>query len=250
MGSGVEFLSGGNSFQASTYPITRTAVGQPINSFYGFQILGIFQNQNDIYSHINSAGEVIQPNAKPGDFIWADLNNDGVITEEDRTFIGNPTPAWTYGITFNASYWNFDLLIFGQGAAGNMIFQGLRRLDIANANYQASALNRWTGEGTSNDYPRLVNGDPNNNFANPSAFYLEKGNYFRFKTIQLGYSLPASLLQKIKIDKIRIFLTAENLFTITNYSGYDPEIGGGTMSIDRGYYPQARSFMIGLSLDI
>jgi TonB-linked SusC/RagA family outer membrane protein len=250
LGNGVDFLSGGASFQNSTYPITRTAIGQPINSFYGFQSLGIFQNQDDIYSHINSEGEVIQPDAQPGDFIWADIDNDGAITENDRTFLGNPTPTWAYGFTINASYWNFDLTIFGQGAAGHKIFQGLRRLDISNSNYQANAMDRWTGEGTSNDYPRLVKGDPNKNFANPSDFYLESGNYFRFKIIQLGYTLPAKALSKMKIERIRFNITAENLFTITNYSGYDPEIGGGTMSIDKGYYPQARSFMIGLSLDI
>jgi TonB-linked SusC/RagA family outer membrane protein len=250
LGNGVEFLSGGNSFQASTYPITRTAVGQPMNSFYGFQRLGIFQNQDDIYYHINSKGEVIQPDAKPGDIIWADLDDDGVITENDRTFIGNPTPTWVYGFTINASFKNFDLMIFGQGAAGNKIFQGLRRLDIANANYQEAILGRWTGEGTSYDIPRVVDGDPNHNFSNPSDLYLESGNYFRFKIIQLGYTLPATVLSKLKIERIRFNITAENIFTITNYSGYDPEIGGGTMSIDRGFYPQARSFMIGLNLDI
>jgi TonB-linked SusC/RagA family outer membrane protein len=250
LGNGVEFLSGGNNFQASSYPITRTAVGQPINSFYGFRMLGIFQNQADIYSHVNAAGDLIQPDAEPGDFIWDDLNGDGEITEDDRTFIGNPTPKWTYGLTLNAEYKNFDLLIFGQGAAGNMIFQGLRRLDISNANYPTEALNRWTTEGSSNDYPRLVNGDPNHNFSYPSEFYLEKGNYFRIKIIQFGYSLPAAILQKIKMEKIRVFVTAENLFTITKYTGYDPEIGGGTMSIDRGFYPQARSILFGVNLGI
>lgn len=248
LGTDVEFLSGGNSFQASTYPITRTAIGQPINSFYGFEQLGIFQNQNDIYSHVNSAGEVIQPDAQPGDVIWADLNDDGVITENDRTFIGNPTPTWTFGINLNAEYKYFDLRIFGQGAAGNMIFQGLRRLDIANANYQTTALDRWTEEGSSNDYPRLIDGDPNNNFNNPSDFYLEKGDYFRLKTIQLGYTLPSSLLDKYNIHKLRVSITAENLITFTNYTGYDPEIGGGTMSIDRGIYPQARSLLLGINL--
>jgi hypothetical protein len=111
-------------------------------------------------------------------------------------------------------------------------------------------MDRWTGEGTSTEFPRIINGDPNNNFSNPSNFYLEKGNYFRFKVIQLGYTLPETVLMRIGIDRIRVYVTAENLFTITNYTGYDPEIGGGTMSIDRGYYPQARSFMFGLSLDI
>jgi len=247
LGIDVEFLSGGGGFQASTYPITRTAIGQPINSFYGFQRLGIFQNQSDIFAHINSAGEVIQPDAQPGDIIWADLDDDGEITENDRTFIGNPTPTWTFGLTFTASYRNFDLLVFGQGAAGNMIFQGLRRLDIANANYQTTALDRWTAEGTSNDYPRLVDGDPNHNFTNPSDLYLEKGDYFRFKTIQLGYTLPGSLLAKLNIQKIRVNITAENLITITKYTGYDPEIGGGIMSIDKGYYPQARTILLGLN---
>jgi len=180
--------------------------------------------------------------------IWADLDDDGVITENDRTFIGNPTPTWTFGINLNAEYKNFDLLIFGQGAAGNMIFQGLRRLDIANSNYQTTALDRWTEEGSSNDYPRLIDGDPNNNFNNPSDLYLEKGDYFRLKTIQLGYTLPSTLLDKYNIDKLRVSLTAENLLTFTNYTGYDPEIGGGTMSIDRGIYPQARSLLLGVNL--
>ena len=250
LGTGVDYLSGGNSFQASTYPITRTAVGQPMNSFFGFQRLGIFQNQSDIYAHINSAGDVIQPNAQPGDVIWADLDDDGEITENDRTFIGNPTPNWTYGATINLKYKSFDFLVFGQGAAGNMIFQGLRRLDISNANYQTEALNRWHGEGTSTDYPRLVDGDPNNNFTNPSDFYLEKGNYFRIKTLQLGYTLPKKYTDKVNLKSVRFNITAENLLTITNYTGYDPEIGGGTMSIDKGIYPQARTFLFGLSLNL
>ena len=250
LGAGVDFLGGGGWFQASSYNITRTQVGQPMNSFYGFEILGVFQNQDDIYSHVDSRGDLIQPNAQPGDFIWADINDDGVITEDDRTFIGNPTPAWTYGITLNASYKNFYLLVFAQGVAGNMIFQGLRRLDIANANYPIEAMDRWTGEGTSNHYPRLVYGDPNHNFSYPSSFYLEKGNYFRFKTIQVGYTLPSKLLKAVKIEKLRVYVTAENLITITNYTGYDPEIGGGIMSIDKGYYPQAKSFMIGVSLNL
>jgi TonB-dependent starch-binding outer membrane protein SusC len=248
LGTDVDFLSGGNWFQASTYPITRTAIGQPINSFYGFQMLGIFQNQADIFTHVSSNGDLIQPNAKPGDIIWADLDGDGEITENDRTFLGNPTPTWTFGLSFNAVYKKFDLLIFGQGAGGNMIFQGLRRLDIANANYQTTALNRWTEAEPSSDFPRLVDGDPNKNFNNPSNLYLEKGDYFRIKVIQLGYTLPASILAKYKIEKIRVNITAENLLTFTNYSGYDPEIGGGTMSIDRGYYPQARTILLGFNL--
>lgn len=249
LGAGVDFLSGGQSFHASNYPITRTAVGQPINSFYGFQSLGIFQTPGEVEAYLNADGLPIQPGAQPGDFKWADLDGDGAITEMDRTFIGDPTPTYTFGLTINAAYKGFDLLLFGQGAAGNMIFQGLRRLDVANANWQGRALGRWTGEGTSTDFPRLVNGDPNNNFSNPSTFYLEAGDYFRLKTVQLGYTFPNHLIGKAGLEYLRLYLMAENLLTFTNYTGYDPEIGGGVFSIDRGIYPQARSFMLGLNLN-
>src|SRR5690606_2417190 len=127
-------------------------------------------------------------------------------------------------------------------------YQGLRRLDIGSANYQTTALGRWTGEGTSNSYPRLTTGDTNLNFNNPSDFYLEDGDYLRFKTVQLGYSLPKDILKKARIDRIRLYVTGENLFTFTKYTGYDPEIGGDVMGIDRGYYPQARTGMLGVNL--
>jgi hypothetical protein len=132
--------------------------------------------------------------------------------------------------------------------AGNMIFQGLRRLDILNGNYQTDALSRWHGEGTSDDYPRLTNLDDNGNFGNMSDFYLQKGDYLRLKLLQLGYTLPKSLTGKVNIDKIRVYLSGENLITLTEYTGYDPEIGGDVSGIDRGYYPQARSFNFGINL--
>ncbi len=248
LGRGIEYLSGGQSFQASSYPITRTAIDQPINSFYGFQTMGIFQNQGEVESYTNADGKVIQPNAKPGDFRWADLNGDGQINDQDRTFLGNPTPTVGYGFTLNLGYKNFDFVLFGQGAAGNKIFQGLRRLDIQPANYQTSVLGRWTGEGSTNSYPRIVEGDPNKNFLNPSNFYLEDGGYFRIKTLQLGYTIPKTVTTKIGMQRARIYVMSQNLLTVTNYSGYDPEIGGGVTSIDRGIYPQARSFMLGLNL--
>ncbi|WP_439583384.1 SusC/RagA family TonB-linked outer membrane protein [Dyadobacter bucti] len=247
LGNGVEYLSGGASFQGAP-PITRTQVGYAIGSFYGYKQSGIFQSQEEVDAHVSSSGTKIQPNAKPGDFRWEDLDGNGTITEDDRTFIGNPTPKWSYGLTINAAYKGFDLVVFGQGVAGNQIFQGLRRLDIANANWQSDALGRWTGPGTSTDYPRIVNGDPNKNFQNPSTFYLEKGDFFRMKTLQLGYSLPAALISKIAMKKARIYVMSQNLFTLTKYSGYDPEIGGSVLSIDKGIYPQARSYMIGLNI--
>ncbi|MBO9638009.1 MAG: SusC/RagA family TonB-linked outer membrane protein, partial [Siphonobacter aquaeclarae] len=248
LGRGVEYLSGGQTFQASSYPITRTAVGQPTSAFYGFQTMGIFQNAGEVDAYVDKNGAKIQPGAKPGDFRWADLNGDGKINDLDRTFLGNPTPTTTFGFTFNAAWKGFDLVVFGQGAAGNKIFQGLRRLDIQPANWQTKALGRWTGEGTTNAFPRLVNGDPNKNFLNPSDFYLENGSYFRIKTLQVGYTLPQVLSKKLGMQRARIYAMSQNLATITKYTGYDPEIGGGVMSIDRGIYPQARSLMVGLNL--
>ena len=248
LGNGVEFLSGGAGFQSSTYPITRTQVGETVNSFYGFRTNGIFQNQAEIDSYVSSDGTVIQPNARPGDFKWKDIDDDGNIDSDDRDFLGSSIPKVTFGFTLNVDYKNFDLLVFCQGASGNKIFQGLRRLDVENANYQTAALGRWVGEGTSNSYPRLTTNDTNNNFSNPSDFYLEDGDYLRFKTIQIGYSLPSELLSKYGIDKLRIYFTTENLLTFTKYSGFDPEIGGGIFGIDRGYYPQAITNQVGVNL--
>ncbi|MBA0883468.1 SusC/RagA family TonB-linked outer membrane protein [Flavobacterium undicola] len=248
LGNGIQFLSGGQTVQSSTYPITRVEVGQAYNAFYGFKTQGIFQNEAEIAAYTNTSGGLIQPNAKPGDFRWQDTNGDGSITADDRTYIGTPIPKYTYGLTVNLDYKNFDLLVFGQGAAGNQIYQGLRRLDIANANYQTAALGRWTGEGSSTAYPRLTSNDTNKNFNNPSDFYLEDGDYFRIKTIQFGYSLPTDIIKKAGLSRTRIYLTGENLFTFTKYTGYDPEIGGSVMGIDRGFYPQAKTFMLGVNL--
>lgn len=242
-----KFITAGN-FQASAYEIGRIVVGQPIASFYGFQTQGIFQSQAEVDSYVGKNGQKIQPTAKPGDFRWADLDGDGAITSSDRTFIGDPTPHWAFGFTATASWRQFDIVAFGQGVAGNKIFQGLRRLDILKANYTTAALRRWTGPGTSNDYPRLSDDDPNKNFSNPSSFYLEDGAYFRIKTVQVGYTLPEHLMSKAHIQKLRIYVSGNNLVTFTKYSGYDPEIGGSSYSVDRGIYPQARSFMAGVNL--
>ncbi len=251
LGAGILFTTTNQqTFQSSAYPITRSILGEAFNSFYGFKTMGIFQTQEEVDAHVGKAtGGKIQPNARPGDFRWADLNNDGVITDADRTILGSPLPVVTYGFTLNATYKAFDLVLFGQGAAGNKIFQGLRRLDILTGNWQTKALGRWTGEGTSTTFPRLVQNDPNRNFTNPSDFYLEDGDYFRVKTLQLGYSLPASLIRRAGLQRTRIYVMSENLLTFTKYTGYDPEIGGGSgAGIDRGIYPQARSFMVGLNL--
>ncbi len=234
--------------QASAYEISRKAVGQPVNEFYGFQHLGVFQSQAEIDAYVDAEGNKLQPNAKPGDYKWLNVNGDSTINSSDRTWLGNPNPNFIYGFTLNLAYKGFDLVAFGQGVSGNKIFNQLRRLDIGGSNYMNSALGRWTGPGTSDTYARIVDGDPSANFSVPSQFYLQDGSYFRLKTLQLGYNLPASLLEKISFAKVRVFISGNNLFTLTKYEGYDPEIGGGQgiYSIDRGVYPQARSFMAGI----
>ena len=247
LGNGKEFIGGGAGFQ-SMGEVTRIQVGESINSFYGYSTNGVFQNMDEVNSYVNTSGTPIQPDAVPGDFRWVDKDGDGAITEEDRGFLGTPIPKFTFGLTLNLSYKAFDFMMFTQGVAGNKIFQGLRRLDVANANYQTSILNRWTGEGTTNSNPRLTNTDANGNYGKFSDFYLEKGDFIRFKTVQLGYTLPSDVMSQIGAHKLRVYVTGENLFTLTNYTGFDPEIGGNVMGIDKGFYPQARSFMVGLNL--
>ncbi len=243
------FIGGGASFQSMS-TVTRIQEGHPYNSFWGFKNLGIFQNEQQILDYKNKGGDLIQPEARPGDFKWADLNGDGKISsgDFDKTFLGSSIPKYTYGFTINVDYKGFDLMAFAQGVAGNKIFQGLRRLDILTSNYSTKALSRWTGDGSSNTFPRLTDSDPNGNFNKMSDFYLEDGDYLRFKVVQLGYTLPNKLFKSIAVSRLRVYVTAENLFTLTNYSGYDPEVGGGVFGIDKGQYPQARSFIGGIQI--
>ena len=247
LGNDKDFISGGAGFQ-SMGDVTRIQVGESINSFYGYKTNGIFQNMDDVNSYVNSDGNPIQPDAVPGDFRWVDSDGNGTINADDRVFLGTPLPKYTFGLTLNLDYKNFDFMVFTQGVAGNKIFHGLRRLDVANANYQTSVLGRWTGEGSTNTIPRLTNQDPNGNLSKFSDYYLEKGDFIRIKTVQFGYTIPSDVMNKIGAQKLRLYITGENLLTLTKYTGYDPEIGGNVMGIDKGYYPQARSIMLGLNL--
>ena len=240
----------GPGFQ-SLGAVSRNQIHQSYGSFYGFKTLGIFQNQSEIDAYVNSTGGLIQPNAKPGDFKWLDANGDGKITDDDNMVnLGSSVPKYTFGFTINMNYKNFDLTVFAQGQAGNKIFQGLRRLDmISVANYQTAILGRWTGEGTSYDIPRVTNDDPNKNFTRMSDYYLQKGDYLRIKLVQLGYNLPKQMISNFGANKVRIYVTGENLFTFTKYTGYDPEIAAGdSYGIDRAYYPQARTILLGANI--
>lgn len=228
--------------------ITRTGLGRSFNEFYGYETLGIFQTQAEVDSYLSPSGAKLQPNAKPGDVKFANLNGNDQIEAGDRTYLGTPLPKYTYGLTLNLGYKNFDFVAFGSGAGGNMIFQGLRRLDVTFANWQTDILNRWTPSNPSSTMPRVVEKDDNKNNTNFTRRYLEKGDYFRLKTLQIGYNIPKNIIQKVGAQKVRVYVMSENLFTITKYTGFDPEIGGTVFGIDKGIYPQARSFMIGLNV--
>lgn len=236
------------SFQ-SMGAVSRLQVGAPYGSFYGYQNVGIFQTQAEIDAYKNANGGLIQPNAKPGDFKRIDINGDGKITEDDYVNLGNSVPKYTFGFTLNMNYRNFDFMLFAQGQAGNKIFQGLRRLDIQDANYQTAILDRWTGPGTSNTIARVTRDDPNQNYTRMSDYYLQKGDYLRLKLVQIGYTLPKNISETIGASKVRFYVTGENIVTFTKYTGYDPEIAGGdTFGIDRAYYPQSRTFLFGANV--
>lgn len=251
----VDFIEQNSATFQNLGNITRTQIGGSYNQFYGYKALGIFQSQAEVNAYKGSNGNLLQPNAKPGDEKFANLNGDNVIDANDRTYIGNPTPTMTYGLTLNVAYKNWDLTAFGSGVAGNTIFQGLKRLDIPTANSQTTVLNAWTPTNTGTNIPRVVTNDANGNYTKFSSLYLEKGNYFRLRTLQVGYTFPKEVISKLKIQRLRIYVLSENLFTLTKYSGYDPELGvspdaggGDAFSIDRGSYPQARTFLFGVNV--
>lgn len=230
--------------------VTRAEEGLPIAYFWGYQTDGIFQNTTEVYQHIGTEGALLQPNAKPGDVRFVDVNGDNVINEEDRTLIGNPTPDWTLGLNASVEYWNFDFSFLFTGAFGHQVFNGSQRQDLRYTNRTEDILGRWTGEGSTNEMPRYTWIDVNNNYR-VSDLYIENGSYLRLKNIQIGYTLPKSVLNKIGSTVWRFYISAENLLTFTKYTGADPEIGAMSsfdIGIDRGIYPAARTFRFGTTI--
>ena len=227
---------------------TRAENGQPFPFFYGYKTDGIFQNMAEVNAYTNSTGGLIMPNAKPGDMRFVDVNGDGTITDEDRTNIGNGTPTWSFGLNLNAEWKGFDLSVFFQGVSGVDVFDATYRQDVASGNYPTWMLQRWTGEGTSNTVPTL--GDSKNWVV--SDLYIQDGSYLRLKNLTIGYTLPQYLTRKIRIDRLRIYARAENLFTWTKYWGFDPEIGTSSTSlgVDYGVYPQARTWTLGFNISL
>ncbi len=208
---------------------------------------------SDVTSHVSSTGTVIQPNAKPGDIRWRDINDDGVIDAKDRTKVGSPIPKFEYSFGLNAAYSGFDMSMFFTGVYGNEIFNGVRYItERMNdyRNYAKSTLNAWTPTNTNTDMPRATKSDPNGN-ARVSSRYVEDGTYLRLKSIQLGYTLPKNLVAKAGVESCRVYLGGNNVFTITDYKGYDPEIVGGNVfnrGIDYGSYPIFSSYVVGFDI--
>lgn len=241
--------------------VSRAEAGKPFPYFYGLKTDGIFHNQAEVNSYVNSTGSLIQPNAHPGDVKYIDANGDGSITSADYVDIGNPNPKIQFGFNASFGYKNFDLTFFAQGVAGNKIANTLY-YDIMSGsngsggwhNFMTDRMGRWTPDNTSADQPRMTATDPNGNMQY-SDQYIEKGDYLRMKSIQLGYSLPEKCLSNLKIKRLRIYIASDNVFTITGYDGFDPEVGYHTSDpsytgVDVAGYPQARSYRIGLTLGL
>lgn len=236
-----------DSFQGAG-SITRAQNGMPFPYFYGYKTAGIFQNMDEVNAYKNANGELIMPAAVPGDVRFVDVDDSGSITPDDRTYIGNGTPDWTWGLNIYLSWKGIDLSMLWQGTIGNDIFDATRRNDISKSNLPSYMLGRWTGEGTSNRLPRFAIGDNVNWQA--SDLFIYDGTYGRLKNLQIGYTLPQKWTKKIFISKFRVFFSAENLLTLTSYHGCDPEISsGGTMlGLDYGIYPQARTLSFGVNV--
>lgn len=222
--------------------INVTETGKSIGYFYGYKQIGIYQSTADM-DHMAT-----MPSSLPGDIAYADINGDGVITDKDRTYLGTPFPKWNYGINVSLGYKGFDAQIEMQGVAGNKVYTQRRTASFADLNYEANRLNAWTAPGTSNVEPIIDNSRGNNYLF--STYYLEPGDYFRFRTVQLGYTFKADALAKIGLKQLRLYLSGQNIHTFSKTTGYTPEaplsnpIASGA---DNGLYPVPAVYSFGVN---
>ncbi|WP_139957148.1 SusC/RagA family TonB-linked outer membrane protein [Flavicella sediminum] len=233
----------GGSFGVSQEPPSRMEAGESIGFFYGYQTDGVFQNQAEI-----DASPVTSTATSPGDIKFVDQNKDGTIDLEDRVNLGDPIPEFTMGFNIGFNYKNFDFSSSAFASIGNDIVRNYERVQ-PQVNRINSSLGRWTGEGTSNSIPRVTAGtSPNSLF---SDYFVEDGSYLRIQNIQLGYSLNENILEKAGLNKLRFYVSVNNLYTFTNYKGYDPSASSGDpigAGIDQGFYPVPRTFLLGMNL--
>ncbi|MDU0368818.1 TonB-dependent receptor [Hymenobacter endophyticus] len=239
--------------------VTRTSVGQPVSRLYLMQMVGIFQSEDEIRNYRSADGRVIQPLARPGDVKYEDVDGDGQITfNGDRKFTGNPFPTLQFGLNLTAAYKGFDLSMFWQGVTGNDVLNSTRAsLDVLDGggNFRRD-LQPWTAENGSNTTPRLVYGggaEAVKNFERASTRWVEDGSYLRLKNVQLGYTLPTSLTGRLEgLGSVRLYVTGRNIFTLTKYTGFDPEtpgLGVFGRGVDDGTYPNVRTFTGGLQVN-
>jgi TonB-linked SusC/RagA family outer membrane protein len=223
-------------------------VGDPYAAFYGYHTAGIFQTDAEAAEYVNDKGVRYQPFAKAGDFKFVDEDGDGSINDTDRRVLGNPFPDLTYSLNGNVYFKNFDLNIFFQGVHGNSIFNAVKGMGM-NATYGYNLLadvkNAWTPENGSNSIPRLSITDANNNFGRISDFYIEDASFLRLKSVTMGYTFKTPKLSDLQV---RLYLTGQNLFTITDYSGMDPEVGMSSNGLDVALYPLSRVYMAGINV--
>ncbi len=237
--------------------IVRSTVGNPYGQFYGYKMLGIFQDQAEIDNYKSADGTVIMPRAKPGDSKFEDIDGDGKISSSDMTIIGDPNPTAVYGLSFGANWKNFDLSVLFQGTFGNDIFNASKfyfekfdgRQNVLKSAYKAG----WSGKGSTNDRPITLayDADDARNSQNwwQSTMYIEDGSYFRMKNLQIGYTIEPKFSSSATVKpSFRIYFSAQNLLTFTKYSGFDPEVSDN--GVDAGQYPQPRTFVFGLNINL
>ena len=250
MGSESGSIKGGSPNQNIT--TSETKAGYPIGGYWLISTAGYFNSQEEVDAYAKD-GKKIQPAAEPGDIKFVDANNDGVINDDDRVFQGSPFPDFTFALNGNMRYKNFDLSIGLQGVLGNKIYNATRQTleDVTKgSNFLASCLDYWTPENKNASHPRLTWDDPNRNTRAESDRYLENGSYLRLRSVQLGYTFPQTWF-KGAIQHARVYINAENLFTITSYSGYSPDVNADNANyrgFDNFIYPTNRTFMLGLNV--
>ena len=250
MGSESQAITGG-TIHGGTYT-TKTIAGYPIGGFWLIKTDGYFNSVDEVNKHSKN-GVLIQPSAEPGDVRFVDANDNGTIDDGDRVYCGSPFPKFTYAFNANMTYKNFDLSLGFQGVTGNKIYNATR-LELEDVtrgtNYLASCLDYWTPENQNAAHPRLIWTDPNRNLRSESDRCLESGSYFRLRTLQIGYTFPMSWFGGM-VKKARVYVNMDNLFTITNYSGYSPDVNSSDVysrGFDEFIYPSNRTFMLGFNV--
>jgi hypothetical protein len=242
--------------------IIRNAVGQPISSFFGYKTEGFWDSAEEIaqandqaQKATNNPNAIYQTSIGLGRFRYQDTNGDGIITEADRTFLGNPNPDFSYGLNLELDYKNFDFTVFFYGVQGNDIWNQVRWWtdfypSFAGAKSKTALYDSWRPDNLNAKAPIQENEGSFSTNTVPNSFLVENGSYLRAKNMMLGYTLPKPILQRLGIERFRIYVQAANLFTITKYTGIDPEITGGTTNfgIDEGAYPNQRQYLVGVNV--